>query len=195
MAPASTVASSRGISAAQEFPDLHLLVDDAVIIDGVRFLGSTPWTDYALHAVSHSGKQRDEDTEYSMRFADEFLWDHTAIALHDDQPERWRPQHVRPAHFKARAFLERELAEGHAGPTVVVTHYAPHPYSVAVRYLGNGMTPAFVSDLSDLINDFQPDLWIHGHVHNSFITRSARRGWSATHEDMPTRTASSSTPR
>jgi predicted phosphodiesterase len=158
----------RGVEAAKEFPNLHLLVDEALVIDGVRFLGSILWTDYALHAASHRGKQRDEDVSYSMRFADEFLWDHSAIALHDDQSERWRPQHVRPAHIKARSFLERELAEGHAGTTVVVTHYAPHPYSVAVRFIEDGMTPAFVSDLSDLINDFQPDLWIHGHVHDSF---------------------------
>ena len=117
---------ARGISAAAEFPDLHLLVDDVVVLDGVRFVGSTLWTDYALHAPSLRGKARDEEIAYTMRYVDEFLWDHSAIALVDDKPERWRPANVREAHFRARAFLERELAEEFAGATVVVSHYAPH---------------------------------------------------------------------
>ncbi len=158
----------RGIKAAEEFPDIHLLVDEAVVIDGVRFVGSTLWTDYELNAGDLRGKERDAEVAYAMRYVDEFLWDHSAIALVDDQPERWRPANVRHAHFKARAFLERELAEEHAGPTVVVTHYAPHPHSVASRFVGDTMSAAFVSNLSELIHDFGPDLWVHGHTHDSF---------------------------
>ena len=30
------------------------------------------------------------------------------------------------------------------------------------------MSAAFVSDLSEVIWDHQPDVWIHGHVHDSF---------------------------
>ena len=29
------------------------------------------------------------------------------------------------------------------------------------------MTPAFISDLSAIIERWQPTLWIHGHVHSS----------------------------
>jgi Icc-related predicted phosphoesterase len=29
------------------------------------------------------------------------------------------------------------------------------------------VTGAFVSDLSELIEIYQPTLWVHGHVHNS----------------------------
>jgi len=52
--------------------------------------------------------------------------------------------------------------------TVVVTHHAPHPRSVAEKYGKDLVTPAFASDLSGLIAKRAPQLWIHGHTHTSF---------------------------
>ncbi len=49
---------------------------------------------------------------------------------------------------------------------MVVTHHAPHRLSVHPRYIGNPLNAAFVSDLSDLMPGV--DLWLHGHVHDSF---------------------------
>jgi len=68
-------------------------------------------------------------------------------------------------HRQSRAWLEGELAKAFAGPTVVVTHHAPHPNSVESRFRADPVTPAFVSDLSLLIERWQPHLWIHGHTH------------------------------
>ena len=39
--------------------------------------------------------------------------------------------------------------------------------SVAERFRSHPLTPAFASDLSRLIEDRGPDLWVHGHVHDS----------------------------
>ena len=57
------------------------------------------------------------------------------------------------------------------GPTIVVTHHAVHRNSVAPIYRDDWVTAAFVSDLSELIEAYQPALWVHGHVHNSFDYR------------------------
>jgi Icc-related predicted phosphoesterase len=54
------------------------------------------------------------------------------------------------------------------GKTVVVTHHAPHPISIAPRYARDALNPAFASDLTDVISQHQPDLWVHGHTHSSF---------------------------
>ena len=53
-----------------------------------------------------------------------------------------------------------------AGKTVVISHHAPHRLSVHRKYVGHPLTPAFASDLSDLMH--RTDLWIHGHAHDSF---------------------------
>jgi Icc-related predicted phosphoesterase len=78
------------------------------------------------------------------------------------------PVDARQAHQATRRYLESELAKEHDGPTVVVTHHAPSPLSVAPRFLGSPLNPAFASDLTDMIWQYVPDMWIHGHVHDSF---------------------------
>jgi Icc-related predicted phosphoesterase len=65
------------------------------------------------------------------------------------------------------AWLERKLAEPHAGPTVVVTHHAPSRRSVHPRFDGSPLNACFVSDLEHLL-DGRACLWIHGHTHDSF---------------------------
>ena len=49
---------------------------------------------------------------------------------------------------------------------MVITHHGPHPLSVHPRYAGDPVNAAFVSDLSELLP--KADLWLHGHVHDSF---------------------------
>ena len=49
----------------------------------------------------------------------------------------------------------------------MVTHHAPHWDSVHPRFRSDLVTGAYVSDLSALIEAYQPVLWVHGHTHNS----------------------------
>ena len=48
-----------------------------------------------------------------------------------------------------------------------ITHHSPTPRSIALRFRGSVLNPAFASDLEPLIARYQPALWIHGHMHNS----------------------------
>jgi Icc-related predicted phosphoesterase len=50
---------------------------------------------------------------------------------------------------------------------LAVCHHAVHWESVHPRFRSDPATAAFVSDLSALIERYQPTLWVHGHVHNS----------------------------
>ena len=69
-------------------------------------------------------------------------------------------------HAQSRAWLEAELAKPWAGKTVVATHHGCNPQSIHHRFIGDPINAAFISDLSDLTPFV--DLWLHGHVHNSF---------------------------
>ena len=60
------------------------------------------------------------------------------------------------------------LAEPFAGKTVVVTHHAPSSQSVHPRYARDLLTPAFASNLENLVDGNRVALWIHGHMHESF---------------------------
>lgn len=157
----------RGRAAAASVDGVCLLDDDVVHIGGVRFIGSTLWTDYALGAAPEAGRQRDLDIAHNLNACGGMLADHTAIAVDDTMLERWQPEHALAAHRRSRAFIHSALRKGHDGPTVVVTHHAPHPASIDRQYDGSPLNPAFGSDLSSIIWDHQPELWVHGHVHHS----------------------------
>lgn len=131
---------------------IHFLEEDAAIIGGVRFLGATLWTDYML----------DGDYSGSMKAATVGMTDHREIGTGYGA---FRPEDAVSAHHRGRAWLDGMLSHPFDGPTVVVTHHAPTPRSISSRFAGDPLNPAFASDLSDLILRHQPDLWVHGHVH------------------------------
>lgn len=142
---------------AAEEVGIHLLNRRALVIDGVRFIGCILWTDYQLLGTPKP----------SMFHARQELNDHILIRYREESGHisRFTPLHAEAEHRLDRAFLKSELDKWHHGPTVVVTHHAPHPGSVQRLHQGSALSPAFASDLSELIIPYQPELWIHGHDH------------------------------
>ena len=146
MARGRDLAARRGID---------LLMDDAVVIDGARFVGATLWTDMRLGTFS-SG--------HAFNTARRFMNDYRRIRRRRTSRHRYvRPVDTVALHRASRAFIDAALAQPHAGPTVVVTHHAPHPASLPDPHAD--LNWCYASDLSDLIAARAPDLWIHGHVH------------------------------
>lgn len=156
---------AKGLQAAEP-AGVELLFRRAVVIAGVRFIGAMLWTDYRIHGTPKP----------SMVHAGENLNDHRLIRYRqeDGHYSRFMPWHAAAEHRLDLAFIRQELAMPFAGPTVVVTHHAPHPNSIASRYQRSPLTPAFASDLSSIIDMFQPELWIHGHDHGSHDYRVGR---------------------
>jgi predicted phosphodiesterase len=136
---------------------VHFLDDNAMTLGGVRFLGSTLWTDYRVSGESQAA---------AMEAAEAVVLDHQRVST---QSGPFRAQQALDQHLSSRDWLEQELSKNGAARTVVITHHAPHPGSIHPRYAGNPINGAFVSDLTDLVE--RADLWLHGHVHDSFDYR------------------------
>ena len=120
--------------------NVQLLDNDELILDGVRFLGSTLWTDFALLGSQSIGRASSESIKYAIdfrkiRMGDGFL----------------TPQQTVELHREAITFLQARLENHFDGRTVVITHHAPHPNSVHPRWAGNFVNAAFVSDLTRLM--------------------------------------------
>ena len=134
---------------------LIFLDNDAIDFGGVRFLGTTLWTDYRLE-LNHTQRQLMESAERGIN-------DHYQIR---DGTCKFTAQRALSEHELSRAWLGKELVKSYDGKTVVISHHGPHPLSVHPRYVGVAINAAFVSNLSELLPN--ADLWIHGHVHDSF---------------------------
>lgn len=132
---------------------IRFLDNDGVSMGGVRFLGCTLWTDFRVRGFT----QRQAMTAVGTRLNDYFKIRTPAGAL--------QPEQTLEDHLNSRNWLAEQLAQPFQGATVVITHHAPHFLSVHPRFSGDVLNAGFVSDLSDLL--FQPDLWVHGHTHNS----------------------------
>lgn len=133
---------------------LHYLQRTSVVIEGVRFLGCTLWTDYNIQPGWRFGAEL---------VARAFLPDYKLI--------RYRGKQFSPAmgidlHHQNVEWLQAALDEPFDGKTVVVTHHAPHPQSIHPRFNLSPINAAFVSDLEHLMG--KADVWVHGHMHDSF---------------------------
>lgn len=136
---------------------IHLLDNAAVTLDGVRFLGTTLWTDFALHA-----DEPDHDPERVFLEAQLLMPDFRVIEQPDG--ETFTPRASQALHREARAWLEAELAAAGDEPRVVISHHAPLAGCLPARYRGDPLSAAFASHLEALMG--RMDLWIHGHVHD-----------------------------
>lgn len=123
----------------------------------LRVLGATLWTDYALLGGA----------ERAMQEADQVMVDHRLIRRRGGSAP-WRPVDALREHRLSRRWLAQKLGEPHDGPTLVVTHHVPHPAAAHPGHGLNALSPAFCSDLGDLIaaaNAAGVIAWIYGHDH------------------------------
>jgi predicted phosphodiesterase len=151
----TTAAELRRLSAGTR---IRVLDDEEVVLDGVRFLGSTLWTDFGIFG---EGEKR----AAAMREAQRFMRDFSRIRFGE---ATFTPQDSAALYARHRAWLAARLAQPHAGPTVVITHHAPSPRSIHPRFAGSLLNACFASDAEALAGADRARLWIHGHTHDSF---------------------------
>ena len=140
---------------------IRVLDCEEAVLGGVRFLGSTLWTDFMLGGA---GAARDA----AMREAERFMRDFSVVRIGGTP---FTPEASAGLFAQHAAWLEERLAAPHAGPTVVITHHAPSPRSIHPRFAGSPLNACFVSDAERLIDARRVQLWIHGHTHDSFDYR------------------------
>ncbi|OGA25606.1 MAG: hypothetical protein A3I01_16180 [Betaproteobacteria bacterium RIFCSPLOWO2_02_FULL_65_24] len=134
---------------------IELLDCSERVIGGVRFLGCTLWTDYSLATP----RQRADVIERSRRYNP----DHAAIRFGE---RAFSPEDSIALCQSHRAWLEQRLPHPFDGPTVVITHFAPHAGSIAPAYRDHPANPGFIVPLGGLMG--HASLWVHGHTHTAF---------------------------
>jgi len=135
-----------------ERSNVILMDNNVMIIDGVRFIGTTLWTDLSsFESVLYCDESR-IITDYGINNNEgglHFNWS-CAQTLFE----------------KNTAWLQSVLVRPFGGKTVVVTHHAPSLKSIHPDYESNEWNSCFVSDLEKLMDGV--DLWVHGHTHSNF---------------------------
>ncbi len=134
----------------------HVTVLDCqeLILNSMRFLGCSLWTDYSLAPR----EKLDDVIERSRRYNP----DHQAIRMGENA---FSPEDAIALCRRHRLWLDARLAQPFNGRTVVITHFAPHCGSIAPQFHNHPDNPGFIVDLDHLMG--QADLWLHGHTHTA----------------------------
>lgn len=137
--------------------NVHVLNNDSKEIDGVRFLGTTLWTNMNLQMNQNS----------ILVQAHKIMNDYRQI-VYEGETELKGFQTI-DAHNESVKFLEREFSKEFDGRTVVVTHHLPSEkgcYPEYARNINDSFNPFYASDLDEMIKDCKAKLWIFGHIHH-----------------------------
>jgi hypothetical protein len=118
------------ISRASLEAGVHYLERRSVILGDVRILGSCLWTDYSLAGDRFS----------VMNQARRTMPEHQLVRTR--RQGYFGPEEAYLEFQRTRAWLEKELARPFEGKTVVMTHHAPHPKSIAPKYAKDPLSGA-----------------------------------------------------
>lgn len=136
-----------------EYNNIILMDNTIETYKDITFIGTTLWTDLnnrnpiVIEAVKH------------------YMYDYKVIA---NGGELLNPVFTMNECEYAQQFIISGLEEATTKKKVVITHHAPTHKSVNEKYYSAGNSNyGFFSKLDDIILDYSPNLWIHGHMHDS----------------------------
>lgn len=115
------------------------LDNDYYEIDRIRFVGGTGWFPYKLDNVMY----------------EHLISDFSEIKkLRRDYPMEHED-------------FRKVVADCCRPGDVVISHHLPTQISVPDRFARSKINRFFVGEFEDLMNDYKPAVWIHGHTHDS----------------------------
>ena len=133
---------------------------ETIVIDHVRFIGTTLWSDFDALAVQETNLTKQlQRREKAFRAANYYLAKNTT--LKDGVPVL--AEGLRAMSLDCQAWLRTALEAPFEGVTVAVTHFAPSLRSADPRY---GLTPG-TAGFCNALDHLLPlaDVWMHGHLH------------------------------
>lgn len=141
---------------------IFMLERASTVFQGVRFVGTTLWSDFDALA-DHDGvtdlTQRLRRREKAFRAANFYL--KKTGTTQAGTP--YLAEQIREQALVCQQWLQQTLLAPFHGTTVVITHFAPSLRSADPRYGLVPGTAGFCNALDALLPHVQ--LWIHGHLH------------------------------
>lgn len=148
-------ALGKEIQAESTIPNVHLLHNSEVTIEGTRFVGGTLWTNFfnGNHIIMNRFAGMMLDAKKITRKTS------TATGVNYS---KIRADDILAEHVKTLAYFKKVL-ENQNRQTVVVSHHSPSYKNESPRFTGSLSSDFYHSSLEELA--FKADLWLFGHTH------------------------------
>ena len=135
--------------------NVYLLDDEAITLEGVKFVGGTLWTDFNNY------------DPFTVWRAKQYMNDYNYIRVGEGY-RKLLPDDIVKAHKKTRATIfANAKKDDEVKKIVCVTHHSPSFQGLAPQYKNVGDANGYYhSELGNEIVDTEIDFWIHGHTHH-----------------------------
>lgn len=141
------------VEKTKDLPNVHVLLNNFIVIDGVAFIGSTLWTNFGSNPLCEMQ-------------AKQFIADFRLVK--DWGIDRCRETHYNSVHFLKTAYKTLKQDVTHC---VFVTHFLPSHSCVNQRWKNGNDTILnnyFANNLDEFIGTLTDSSWICGHTHDPF---------------------------
>jgi hypothetical protein len=144
---------------AADGTNIHVLIDDNIVINGVNFIGSTLWSDFNLN----------QNQIACMKYASTAMNDYNLIKMQTEYSANclFIPDDALVLHQAALCSIDDKLVQDI--PNIVITHFGVHKDCAHPQYHGGLLSGAFSTDLTEFItrNKSKITAWIYGHTHHN----------------------------
>lgn len=142
------------IISAAEGTNIHVLENKALELNGITFHGATLWTNFELFG----------NPRINGSICQEKMNDYKAIRR-DPSYSKLRSIDTYNLHQASIRWLANSLDASSTETNIVITHHAPSIRSIPEAYKSDTISSAYASNLEDFVLKYQPNYWIHGHIH------------------------------
>lgn len=146
----------RTLRALTEGTNVHLLENEVLTLKGVNFFGCTLWTNFELYG----------DPRVAGHECQQVMNDFKRIKLSTPY-RKLRSRDIASIHYGSVKWLKAQLCRSSGKKNLIITHHAPSQRSIPTGLQDDSTNPAYASNLEELILEYNPQVWIHGHLHNS----------------------------
>lgn len=132
---------------------VNLLENEVMIIEHVRFIGATFWTNF------------NNNHPVDVHLARNCMNDYRCIVCNN---ALINPALIFATNMESREYIKNTLIETDEYTDVVITHHLPHYDCIASHFANSPLNGAFANTLMDdfFYSDNPPEYWIHGHTHD-----------------------------
>ena len=137
-----------------EFGNVHYLNNQSYTVGDVVIIGCTLWTNLTPIEQLRSNCMNDYN---KIRNGS------------NDMPfkRKLTPQDTTILHKESISFIKNTLANT-SKKTIILTHHAPSYKSIDPRYKEDSTNCFYATDLEQIIREYKPNAWVHGHIHTFF---------------------------
>lgn len=142
------------ITDAAEGSNIHVLENRAIQFADITFHGTTLWTDFQLY-----GNPRTNGSICQSKMND------YKMIRRDPSYSKLRSIDTFNIHMTSIKWLEGSIKLSKTEKNIIITHHAPSIKSIPIKFKDDIVSSAYASNLESMIEKYQPDFWIHGHIH------------------------------